>query len=303
MKKNSDMKELVVKANRLVDASYRLTLVEQYIVLLAIVLARETGKGLNSIDFVSISAKNYAEHFDADEKSAYAQIKEASSTLFNREFILYDKHPESGKDRVNRCRWVSTASYVDEAGVIQLRFSPDIVPYITRLETEFTRYDLEKVARMSSAYAVRLYELIMQWVSVGVWQIKIEQLKEILMIQTHYTLLKDFKKRVVDVAVSQINEHSDLIVSYTQKKTGRNVTHLIFHFKQKEESKPEKQKETKQKLAFDKSAATMQEKVEEFLKGNKRYLQRHSNIAPHILWRTPAIWMEFKDEFDEWLLL
>ena len=174
--------------------------------------------------------------------------------------------------------------------------------FLQNLENEKQEFIKLKEYNLASSesWKKKLYRLQLQAIDTN---IKIEQLKEILMIQTHYTLLKDFKKRVVDVAVAQINEHSDLIVSYTQKKTGRNVTHLIFHFKQKEESKPEKQKETKQKLAFDKSAATMQEKVEEFLKGNKRYLQRHSNIAPHILWRTPAIWMEFKDEFDEWLLL
>ena len=82
--------ELVVKSNRLVEASYRLTLAEQRIVLLAIVRARETGRGLNATDFVPVAVKDYVEHFGADEKSAYAQIKEAGKSLFFREFILYD---------------------------------------------------------------------------------------------------------------------------------------------------------------------------------------------------------------------
>ena len=107
--------ELVVKSNRLIEASYRLGLVEQYIVLLAIVQARETGKGLNSTDFVSITVKDYVENFEADAKSAYAQMKEASRTLFDRRFILYDTHPETGKERATQCRWVSAASYIDGA--------------------------------------------------------------------------------------------------------------------------------------------------------------------------------------------
>ena len=226
--------DLVVKSNRLIEASYRLGLVEQRIVLLSIVLARETGCGLNAVDFVSITAKNYAEHFnDVDLSNAYRDLKEASRTLFDREFILYDIRPETGKDRVNRCRWVSTASYIDGDGVIQLQFSAAIVPYITRLEAEFTKYNLEKIAHMSSAYAIRLYELLIQWGSVGQREIELEWLKKALMVDKEYDRLGNFKKRVLEVALSQINEFSDLTVSYTQRKTGRVVTHLIFIFSQK----------------------------------------------------------------------
>jgi len=299
MSKNElNKNELVVKSNRLIEASYRLGLVEQRLVLLSIVQARETGRGLNAVDFVSISAKDYAAHFDADEKSAYAQMKEASRTLFDREFILYDIRPETGKDRVNRCRWVSTASYVDGDGVIQLQFSPAIVPYITRLEKEFTRYQLEKVANMSSPYAIRLYELLIQWGSVGYREIELTSFRKMLMVEDEYKAIKDLKKRVIDVALSQINEFSDLTASYTQRKTGRVVTHLIFRFSQKEEPKPDpKQAE---KSNFDKSTATKEQQAVEFLTNCKAFKRRYPDIAPHIAWRTPAIWGEFAGAFEEW---
>ncbi|MGU9602627.1 hypothetical protein ACV35Y_20195 [Acinetobacter baumannii] len=46
-----------------------------------------------------------------------------------------------------------------------------------------------------------------------------------------YPLFADFKKRVIDTAVDQINECSPLSVSYEQKKTGRKDTHIQFSFK------------------------------------------------------------------------
>jgi plasmid replication initiation protein len=233
-------KELVVKSNRLIEASYRLTLAEQRIILFAITEARRRQKGLNADDFVDIQAADYAKTFDVPVKQAYEQIKEAGKTLFRRYVVLYDIHPESGKERVTEVRWLSAASYIDGAGVIQLRFSPDMVPYITRLEAEFTRYKLEKVARMSSVYAIRLYELLTQWGSIGQREIDLERLKKTLMVDKDYKALCDFKKRVIDVALSQINEYSDLNASYSQRKTGRNVTHLIFTFSPKEEPKPKK---------------------------------------------------------------
>lgn len=234
----SSKNELVVKSNRLVEASYRLSLVEQRAVLLAIVHARETGRGLNALDFVSVTAKDYAERFNVDEKNAYAQIKEAGNTLYERGFVLHDTDSDSGKPRVIKARWVSAATYIDGAGTIQLRFSPEIVPYITQLEAEFTRYKLEKVANMNSAYAIRLYELLIQWGSVGRREIELEWLKKTLMVDKDYPRLFDFKKWVIDVALAQINEHSDLTASYSQRKTGRNVTHLTFTFAPKEDTQP-----------------------------------------------------------------
>ena len=160
--------ELVVMSNRLVEASYRLGLVEQRIVLLSIVLARETGRGLNAVDFVSITDADYAEHFKEDDvNNVYRDLKASVKTLYERDFTLYDTDKETGKQEVITSRWLSARSYVDGAGTIKLQFAPLIVPYITRLEVEFTKYDLKMIAKMSSAYAIRMYELLIQWGSVG----------------------------------------------------------------------------------------------------------------------------------------
>jgi hypothetical protein len=116
-----------------------------------------------------------------------------------------------------------------------------MVPYITRLEKEFTRYRLEIVASMSSPYAIRLYELLIQWGSIGQREIEVEWLKKALMVDRDYPRMYDFKKRVIDVALAQVNERSDLDASYTQRKTGRNVTHLIFEFSPKSNLTQEKE--------------------------------------------------------------
>ena len=228
-----------MKDNKLIEASYHLTLVEQNVILYAITEARRTQKGLNAEDFVTIRAADYAELFGADEKSVYAQLKEAINTLFSRHVVIRDVRPESGNDRVSKVRWISIASYIDGDGMIQLRFATDMIPYITRLEVEFTRYKLGQVVNMTSLHAIRLYELLIQWGSVGKREIEIKWLKEKLMLEGQYPAIKDFKKWVVDVSINQINEHSDLIAEYTQRKTGRNVTHLTFTFDYKPGAKPE----------------------------------------------------------------
>ena len=57
------MKDFVVKDNALINASYNLDLVEQRLVLLAIIEARQTGKGINANDALVIHASSYIENF------------------------------------------------------------------------------------------------------------------------------------------------------------------------------------------------------------------------------------------------
>lgn len=234
----SNKNDLVVKSNRLIEASYRLSLAEQRVILFAIIEARRTQKGLSADNFVDIVAADYAEMFDIPLKQAYEQIKEAAMTLFGRHVVLRSIRPNSGKPEVMKVRWVSAASYIDGEGVIRLQFAPTMVPYITHLEAQFTRYKLEKVAKMTSAYAIRLYELLIQWGSVGKREIELEWIKKALMVDDNYGRLGNFKKWVIDVALAQINEYSDLTVSYTQRKKGRKVSHLIFTFAPKEDIQP-----------------------------------------------------------------
>ena len=236
--------ELVVKSNRLVEASYRLTLAEQRIVLLAIVQARETQTGLTSDSNLEVRAADYAKTFDIPENQAYEQMIEAEQTLFNRYVILHDINPKTGKEDKIKTRWLSSVTYPKGGGSIYLQFAQKIVPYITRLETEFTPYRLEKVAGMSSVYAIRIYELLIQWGSIGRREVELEWLKKTLMVDKEYVRLDNFKKKVIDIGLFQINEFSDLTASYTQRKTGRIVTHLIFEFSLKPTAKSEARQET-----------------------------------------------------------
>ena len=222
-------RELVVKSNRLVEASYRLTLVEQQIILYAICRSRDEQKGLSPDTHVTILARDFAKQFGTNEDEVYRQLKEAITTLYGRSVTIRDIDPDTGRPRVTETRWISDKSYVDGAGQIQITFAPKVIPFITRLEQEFTSYRLEKIGQMTSVHAVRLYEILVQYLGIGHREIEMSWLKETLQVGTdEYARLFNFKKRVLDVAETQINTHSDIRVSYTQRKTGRNVTHLNF---------------------------------------------------------------------------
>ena len=234
--------ELVVKSNRLVEACYRLNLIEQQIILFAISRSRDEQLGLSPNNPVTIAASAFAKVFGTNESKVYGQLKEALGDLFERSVTIYDTDPATGKDRTVTTRWISDKAYIDGAGHIQLTFAPRVIPYITRLESEFTSYRLEKISGMSSAHAVRLYELLVQYLTIGKREIELSDLRKSLGLTDEYKAIKDFKKRVIDVAVAQINEHSDIRVSYTQRKTGRIVSHLIFAIKPEPKSDQVKRK-------------------------------------------------------------
>ena len=234
-----DMRELVVKDNALIQASYTLDLVEQRLMLLAIMEARETGKGIAPDSLLQIHAHSYAEHFGINKETAYTVMKDASKGLFDRYVTYHDKNPKTGKDRSFHCRWVDKIGYEKDTGIVYLRFTHDVVPLITRLEQQFTSYDIEQISSLNSAYAIRLYELLIQWRSVGKTPLfDLQQFRQQLGVEpVQYKTMSNFKKYVLDFAVQQVNEHTDITVKYDQHKQGRIITGFTFSFKIKVKSK------------------------------------------------------------------
>ena len=228
------MRELVVKDNALINASYNLDLVEQRLILLAIVEARESGKGINANDPLTVHAESYINQFGVHRNTAYQALKDACNDLFARQFS-YQKINERGNIENYRSRWVSEIGYVDNEAVVKLIFAPAIVPLITRLEEHFTKYELQQVSNLSSAYAVRLYELLIAWRSTGSTPIiELSDFRQrIGVLDTEYKRMERFKTSVLELAIKQINEHTDITVKYEQHKRGRSISGFSFNFKQK----------------------------------------------------------------------
>ena len=226
--------ELVVKDNALINASYNLDLVEQRLILLAIVEARESGKGINANDPLTVHAESYINQFGVHRNTAYQALKDACDDLFARQFS-YQTMSEKGNVVNHKSRWVSEVAYIDNEAIVQLIFSPAIVPLITRLEEQFTKYEIQQISNLSSAYAVRLYEILIAWRSSGSTPIipLTDFRKRIGVLDSEYKRMYDFKKYVLDIAIKQINEHTDITVKVEQHKSGRSITGFSFNFKQK----------------------------------------------------------------------
>lgn len=222
----------VYKSNALVEASYRLSVYEQRIILACIAQVRRD-QPLTDQQLYKVSAQQIAEMTGTSLGTAYQNLKAASERLFERRVTLHEAPNGGGKARVRLTRWVQTVDYQEDQGAISLRFGTDMVPYLSQLTEQFTRYALNDVAKMTSAHAIRLYEFLAQWRSIGEREVTLEWLRDALQLEGHYPAIKDLKRRVIEPAVEQINEHSPLWVKWNQRKTGRRVTHLTFTFGEK----------------------------------------------------------------------
>ena len=260
--------KLIVKSNRLIEASYRLGMNEQRIILYAICRCREEQKGLFPDLPVTITADAFVKQFPSVDKSnVYGQLKEAMNSLYNRSVMIHDIDPATKKARVKETRWISEKAYIDGAGHVQIVFTPEVIKYMTRLETEFTSYQLEKVGNMTSAYAVRIYELLAQHRGIGNRTLNMAWLRETLQIAPdEYKLTSNFIRKVIEVSIDQINKHSDLTVSYKSVKTSRAITDFAFKIKSKD-GKPKRQALTDQEVRDQLEARGQQridDAVEEF---------------------------------------
>lgn len=248
-----DKNPLVVKSNALVEASYRLSINEQRLILSCISQIRRDEPVTDEVMY-SVSAHDFAKICGIDPKTAYRELKASALTLKRREVrITQEPDGNSRHKETLIAGWVQSIKYSGEDGLVRLRFNRDILQYLSELNRCFTSYKLKNVVRMSSSYGVRIYELLIQWKDFGDREVSVGWLREALQLEKKYKAIKDFKKYVLCPAISDINKETDIWVEWKQRKTGAKVTHLKFKFGLKEEQKITRSKTQKRIQGIEKS--------------------------------------------------
>lgn len=240
---------LVFKSNSLVAASYRLTIQEQRILLACISqINLKQGEEVTDQVMYKVKVSDIETLSGSKSKSLYQDIKEAVDTLFERRVSLNCWPNGGGARKIRVTRWVQSVEYDENEGSVQLRFSTDIAPYLTNLSEQYTKYSLSEIAKLNSVHAVRVFELMMQWKSIGQFTISLIELKAILCIENEYQKINDFKKRIIDLSIEQINRNTAYNLYVEQKKTGRRITHFHFKFNLKNHTKPKSKRNKSEKI-------------------------------------------------------
>lgn len=236
------MSNLIVKDNALLEASHKLSEVEQRLILLAILKARKLCDTIDQLidNELEIHASEYMNAFDVNKTTSYRALKSAVLGLFDAKWG-YRYINNSGNVAVRYERFIQSAEYVEKEAIVKFTFAKAIVPMLVELERNFTSYEIKQVANLQSRYAMRLYEMLVQFRSTKNLKISLSDLRFRLgLLETEYETMSNFKKYVLDLAVDQINKNTNLKVKYTQKKRGRIIESFEFTFTEKTNSKKEK---------------------------------------------------------------
>jgi len=232
---------LVTQSNGLIEARQKkpLSAREQKIILTMVSMIQPTDE---DFIFYEISIREFHEMLGLESREHYTQIKEIVENLMSK--VIEIPQVDGGWLMTH---WVSTAQYIKGEGAIRLKFVPELKPYLLQLKSQFTSYRLSNVLSLKSVYSIRLYELMKRWQHLGQWTCLVEDLREKLGATTKtYNLYGNLKNKILIAATNEINEKTDLHITFEEIKKGRKVVKINFsiqHFKEKEIRLPKKQSE------------------------------------------------------------
>lgn len=221
------LRNTVTQSNRLIEAAHTLTLQEKRVILLAASML-DPRKPLPKNGFLTIRAEVFAEVFGVEPRHAYQALRDAADRLYERDIRRYKQNVV-----VERMRWVYHAIYKPGQGCIELGFSPTVVPHLTMLHKEFTSYQIKQIGQLTSFYAIRLYELMSQFLKIKQRECTLEQLREMFDLRDKYGNVNDLRKRVLDPAVDEVNAYTDLRVIVEPRRKGRLIVGFTFAIEEK----------------------------------------------------------------------
>lgn len=216
----------VHKANNFVQASYSMTLDEMRILALTLGVFNPKNPSKRGFDF---TVADFCKSFpDVNPDIAYTQVRNAVLKISKRWVTLVDNEHE-----LTEVALIHKRSYFKKEGRFYIEFHDELIPYISELHDNYTKYKLINIGALGSTHAIRLYELCSQYRDTGWRQTSVEDIKSWLSISDKYPLFKDFKKRVLTPSINEINAKSDLLVSVEPIKRGRSIVSLKFTIKSK----------------------------------------------------------------------
>ena len=234
--------ELVVtKANKLIEASYRLNVSEQRVMALLVTQIHPDDEEFKPYRFTVSDLETL---IGTKNNKAYREVRELTRGLLTK--VLQIQEP----DGLLQVSWLSSAKYYDGTGTVELKFAPEMKPYLLQLQERFTTYKLGNVVKLRSRHSVRLYELLKQYEPLGKRSFELGELRRVLGLgDGEYQAWKDLRVRVLAPAQRELPKKTDLGFSYTTRKNVRAVAFVDFEIWHIDHDKPSKKKTAKKGAA------------------------------------------------------
>lgn len=226
--------KVVVKSNVLLESRYKISLLEMKVFLCLIAQIEPKDQ---EFKWYRIYLQDFMSKADLKGRSAYQGIRDACRKLRSRELVF----PEDvGKETevpyitgflssLKPFRWLP---------YVEVRFDPDLKPYLLHLKKNFTAYDIRNVMQCRSVHSIRIYQLLKQYEKIGKRTFEISELKEILGLKpSQYTQWINFKTKVIEPARKELKKHSDIYFTYKGNRKGRAFHSLTFIIKKQRQKR------------------------------------------------------------------
>lgn len=224
MKKQSDNTLEVRQSNVITQSRHELsaTQLDLYFMMLSLIRENDEADKVYEIsvrEIESITGRMWQ----------YNQLLNATEGMIGKVFRI-DQH-----DGVLQIALLSSAKYIKGKGKIELSIDPRLRPYLIDIKNNFTSFQLHCVLSLSSKYAKWMFMQFSRWKDIGYVSFEIDELRTLLNLKDpngklpeQYTQWVEFKKRILDTSVKQINESTDLKISYELEKKGRSFHRINF---------------------------------------------------------------------------
>lgn len=210
---------LVTKSNMLIEANYRLGVVEQKIILC---LASNIQPTDSDFKTYTLPIKEFNKLLGLKGTPKYTELRQITKELMQKVFeVRINK-------KVIQVAWLSYVAYNESEGAIDIRFDPFLRPYLLELKKEFTSYKLENVVKLKSSYAIRIYELLKQYEKLHERTFQIADLRKMLGAEDIYPAYGNFKQRVLVPAQKELKKKTDISFEIEEVKVGRRVDKIKF---------------------------------------------------------------------------
>ena len=219
----------IVKDNALIQRTrYSLSLQQQK--LLLFMISKIKPNDAPYTDY-TISIRDYCRvcSMDYDSGGNYAYIKQSLKTIADKSMWM---RTNTGKHIL--LRWLDRVIIDENSGNIVFSFHRDMLPYLINLQECYTQYSLLNVIAMRSTYSIRLYELMRSYMNMdSVIIMSIDDLRERIGCEK-YPRFSNFKQRVLDPAIDEINDDTDIKVEYQlEKVNSRSYNRIKFYITNK----------------------------------------------------------------------
>lgn len=115
---------------------------------------------------------------------------------------------------------------------LEINASDDALPLFFNLKGNYLTYELWNILSLKSVNQVRMYELLKRYEKLGIYEIKMSDLREYFCIEpTQYPRMERFKARILDDCQKALTENTDICFTYECGKRGSRGKWLtiVFH--------------------------------------------------------------------------